>query len=69
MKHFDLEANICELEAIERSFREPDLDLERAIVQQERAEFLAAAILKYLSEAETKLEVVNLFSASSLDSE
>ena len=48
-----------ELEAIERSFREPSLDLEQALKQQERAEKLAAEILTYLDTAETKLETLS----------
>lgn len=59
-KGFNVEDAIRELEAIEASFRLPELNLEQAFKDQARAEIVAKEIFSYLESAENKLEVLSL---------
>jgi exodeoxyribonuclease VII small subunit len=65
MKHeqtFSLEKALAQLELLEKSFHEPNLDLETSIKKHAEAVALAKDILSYLEKAETELEKIDIAS-------
>ena len=56
---FNLSEAIKELTDIERGFQEPDIDIEKAIVQHQRAIKIGKAVNDYLDSAENRLEVLD----------